>query len=151
MSYITNQKLISTPARDWMLLVEALGYLAAASLIVGMLPFRKVAALASKRRFVNDAISADAHGQEVARIRWAVSAVARRVPWRAVCFQKGLAAQLLLRRRRLPALLHYGISNRDAGLSAHVWVTSRELPVIGNELAHEYNCVAVFPQLAAVT
>ena len=149
MAYMINQKLISTPTRDWLLLVEALGCLAAASVAIRLLPFRKVATLASRRRFVNDVISADAHGQEASRIRWAVSAVASRVPWRTVCFQKGLAAQLLLRRRRLPALLHYGISNRNEGLSAHVWVTSSDLPVIGSEVAHEYTCVAVFPRSAA--
>lgn len=145
-AYMTSQKLIGTPTRDWLLLVEALGCLAAASVAVRMLPFRKVAAFASRQRFLNEVISADAHRQAVSRIRWAVSAVARRVPWRTVCFQKGLAAQLLLRRRRLPALLHYGISNRDERLSAHVWVTSSNLPVIGSEVAHEYTCVAVFPQ-----
>lgn len=145
MAYMTSQKLIGTPARDWLLLVEALICLAAASVAVRLLPFRKVAALASRRRLSDEAISADAHGQEVSRVRWAVTAVASRVPWRAVCFQKALAAQFLLRRRRLPAMLHYGIRNQDEGLRAHVWVTSNDLPVVGSEVANEYTCVAIFP------
>ena len=74
-----------------------------------------------------------------------MNACARRVPWRAVCFQRGLAAQLLLRRRRLRSELCYGIRpDRGDGLAAHVWVRSGEVDVVGCEDAADYRLVATF-------
>jgi hypothetical protein len=80
------------------------------------------------------------------RIRWAVSACARRVPWRAKCFEQGLAAQLMLRRRGTCSVLYYGAASGDErGLSAHVWVRDGDLDIIGGEIASDYAVLATFP------
>lgn len=85
---------------------------------------------------------------EVARVRWAVNAFADRAPWRAVCFQRGLAAHAMLRRRGLPSTLHYGVRNtEDAQLKAHVWVTVGPHPVVGVAEAAQFHRLASFPPL----
>jgi hypothetical protein len=127
------------------LLAEAFAALAIASALIGAFSFRRIAAIAAKRR-------EDAHGasKETARdVGWAIAAWARRVPWRAVCFQQGLAAQMMLRRRGLAAALYYGARHDEGGkLVAHVWVRSGDLDVIGCEGADAYGLLAVFPPAA---
>src|SRR5262249_28593518 len=83
----------------------------------------------------------------VRRIRWAIIATASRVPWRAVCFQQGLAAQMMLRRRNIPSVLYYGAAQGRGGLSAHVWVRDGNVDVIGGEMAHRFAVLATFPSL----
>lgn len=133
-----------TPA-DLALLAEALIVLTAASAAVRFLPFRATARLASlptpkgRRRSPDEAAR---------RIRWAVEAWVRRVPWRAVCFQIGLATHWMLRRRGLPSRLHYGVGQEGEVLKAHVWVTLEGAAVIGGAEAERYACVATFPPTA---
>ena len=77
---------------------------------------------------------------------WAIEAAAPRLPWRTVCIEQGLAAQRLLRRGGIDAVLHYGIRNRPAAakLEAHVWVTVGGETVIGGDAAPGYAEVATF-------
>lgn len=115
--------------------------LGCASLLIALLSFRRIAALAGRGRQGLAASPAQAR-----RIEWAVDAWARRVPWRAVCFQQGLAAQLMLRRRGRAASLYYGAArDDDGGLVAHVWVRSGAVDVIGCQGAERYGVLAVFP------
>ena len=84
--------------------------------------------------------------REVERVRRAIIIAARQVPWRAVCFQKGLAAQFMLRRRGVPSVLYYGAALGNANdLSAHVWVRDGGVDVIGGKLASRYAQLAAFP------
>jgi hypothetical protein len=131
-------------ANDWLLAGEALASLAWASLAIAFLPFRKVAGMASRAPALP---VASLEAGLPRRIRWAVDAWGRRVPWRAVCFQRGLAAHRMLRRRGYGSILHYGVAQREEkGLSAHVWVTLDGRPVIGGEEAPEFTCLATFPE-----
>src|SRR4051794_24590407 len=97
-------------ARDWLLAGEALASLVWASLAIAFLPFRKVAGMASTAPS-RPVTSLDTGLPR--RIRWAVDAWARRVPWRAVCFQRGLAAHRMLRRRGYGSILHYGVAQQE--------------------------------------
>jgi Transglutaminase-like superfamily len=130
--------------RRFALIAEAFAALALASMLIGLFRFRKIAALAAQARHERPG----APPATARDIGWAVAAWARRVPWRAVCFQQGLAAQLMLRRRGWAAALHYGARHDDHGkLVAHVWVRSGELDVIGCEGADAYGLLAVFPPM----
>ena len=127
---------------DWRLLGEALPTLVWASLAIAFLPFRRVAAAAS----LPSGQAARDDRDEARKIAWAVNAWARRVPWRAVCFQRGLAAHRMLRRRGYESVLHYGVAQEEAkGLSAHVWVSLDGRTVIGGEEAPRFACLATFP------
>jgi hypothetical protein len=80
-------------------------------------------------------------GVDVTALSQTVSAVARRMPFRALCFEQGLTVQRMLRRRGVPAQLHYGIAAAD-GLKAHVWISVAGTIVHGGELAPAYGEVA---------
>lgn len=129
--------------RDAPLLAEALATLAWASAAILLLPFRRVAALAETG--VGRAREGDA---DVATLRRAVDAWARRVPWKAVCFQRGLALHLMARRRGIASVLHYGVAQEPDGLAAHVWVSVGGRTVIGGEQAPRFTCLARFPASA---
>jgi Na+/H+ antiporter NhaD/arsenite permease-like protein len=130
-------------------LAETLIVLTLASLVIRFLPFRTVIRLAARvpqltsdRRARNDRL--------VAQIRGSLEAWARRVPWRTVCFQLGLALHVMLRLRGIPSVLHYGVRQTvEQGLQAHVWVTLGEEAVIGGEEAIGYACLASVPSADA--
>jgi hypothetical protein len=126
-----------------LLLIEALLALGLASALIAILPFRLVARLAAGGGARTYPPASSSEAQLIARVAraWAV-----RVPWRAVCFQQGLAALFMLRRRRLAATLFYGAAHSaDAALVAHVWVRSVAVDVIGCETAGDYRLLAAFP------
>lgn len=101
--------------------IEAGAVLAVASVAIRCLPFPRLLAAAGWRGRGGRPDDAAATAR---RIRWATDRVADVAPWRAVCFQRGLAAHWMLRRRGIPSFLHYGIDGRaPGGMSAHVWVT----------------------------
>jgi hypothetical protein len=128
-----------------LLLAEAAVAVTLASLAVAFVPF---AALA-RRLSSAQAPAAPPPGEELLLLRngrWAVEAAARRLPWRTVCFQKGLAFHAMMRRRRIGTFLHYGVTQSDEqGLQAHVWVSHGGVNYVGGEVASEFVCLATYP------
>ena len=123
------------------LLAEAGAAILAASLAVRLVPFRTLAERLSR----GEGGTAPADAETAYWLRRAVLAWGRRLPWRALCFEQGLAAFALLRRRRLKATLHYGAATFGGELKAHVWVTSGETEVVGCENKEDYGLLARFP------
>jgi hypothetical protein len=131
--------------QDRFLLLEAVFWLAVAGLAIAVLPFRYVGRLASGSIRQLE-LPPHARQDNVRRIRWAIICTAARVPWHAMCFQQGVAAQLMLRRRGIPSVLYYGAAQDDlSGLYTHVWVCDGNTDVIGGELAHNFAILATFP------
>lgn len=134
--------ILTIPWRRWLLLAEAGLCLAAAAAAIALLPFARVGRLASGGCARATAVDAP----RLKEVRWAVEAVSRRVPFRAKCFERGLAAQWMLRRRGIPSILFYGAAlNAKQGLAAHVWVRADGLDVVGCENAASFATVAQFP------
>ncbi len=129
---------------DRLLLAEAAAILAAASVAIQLLPFRRIVSALTRKG--SGRVDGTRSSKEIARALWAVEACARRLPWKIVCFQKGLALQMLLHRRGIATALHYGVAqDQERGLSAHVWVTYEGEAIIGGDRAAEYTCLATFP------
>jgi hypothetical protein len=138
------QKLRQLTYRDFFLLVEAVVWLAVAGVAITLLPFRQIGRLAA-RPISRPTPAEQPRLAQARRIRWAIVVTAPRVPWRALCIQQGLAAQLMLRRRGIPSVLYYGAAQHQDDLKAHVWVRDREFDVIGGEIASRYAVLATFP------
>jgi hypothetical protein len=139
------QKFFRFPGSDRLLLAETFCWLALAWIAIAVLPFRHVARLASiegRRQEPTPKVRAET----VRRVRWAMGACVGRVPWPAKCFQQGLAAQFMLRRRGMHSVLYYGAAPDDKqGLSAHVWVRDGDVDVVGGDIASRYAVLAKFP------
>jgi hypothetical protein len=130
---------------DRVLLWEGMVFLSLSSLAIRAIPPRIIQRTAtwSSRRALP---SPQERLAVLARTRWAVLACARRVPWRAVCYQQGLAAQWMLRRRGIPSVIYYGAApDEEKGLLVHVWVRDGEIDVIGGEGASRLAVLATFP------
>jgi hypothetical protein len=137
-------RLIRRPLRDNALLAEAVVALMAGWAAVRFLPFRQAARIASV------GLRSRAQPPDVERLSRAVAVAAKRVPWRAVCFQQGLALQWMLRRRGIDARLHYGVGYAPSSdLQAHVWVSVGDEIVLGRDEALAYKSVATYPPGAA--
>ena len=127
---------------QWRLILEALSTLAVASAMLRLMPFRRAIRFGSVPAGANERVAG-----AVEDCAWAVEAVARRLPWRCVCIQRGLAAQRMLRARGVDARLHYGArQNGSSGkLEAHVWVTDGGEAVMGGAEASGFAEVAAYP------
>lgn len=74
------------------------------------------------------------HEELVELVSWAVDRAAKRSPLRSLCFERGLAAQIMLRRRGVDATLLYGVGTgklTGEAIDAHVWVRVGTQQVIG--------------------
>lgn len=132
------------PRRELLQALEALGALVAAALAIRLLPFRLL--VRTIGRPARPAPAGDeAAASSAAEVRKAIRRVAPRLTWKAACFEQGLAAHWMLRRRGIPSLVHYGARQADSDLSAHVWVTVGGTPIVGEEEAARHTRVAVFP------
>ncbi len=133
------------PWQDRLLILETVLWLAIAGLAIAVLPFRHVGLLAA-RPIRRPELPRQARAQKVRRIRSAIITTAARVPWRALCFQQGLAAQFMLRRRGIPSVLYFGAAQDGRnGLYAHVWVRDGDVDVIGGGNAYRFAILATFP------
>jgi hypothetical protein len=131
--------------QDRLLLLEAILWLATAAIAIAVLPFRHVGLLAARPVRLQK-LPEQGRSNNVPRVRWAIITTAERVPWRALCFQQGLAAQFMLRRRGIPSVLYYGVAQNDRnGLHAHVWVRDGDVDVIGGEIADRFAVLTTFP------
>ena len=123
--------------RDWPTILEAGAVLAASSFLTRVLNFKIYIKMGS--RTVQSVRSSDG-----TRLSWITDELANRLPFRAVCLQRGLALQWMLRRRGLDAVLHYGI-RMQAEVEAHVWVTLGQVVMIGGPQHTTFSEVARYP------
>lgn len=129
--------------RDWALLAEAFVSLAAACVAVRLVPFRRLAPHIGA--ITTDAPPAHGPGRgQPARIGRAVQAVSRRVPWHTKCLTEAMAAQWMLRRRGLPAVLHLGVQKEGGAMSAHAWTSCNDEFVVCGAGAERFTPIAAF-------
>jgi Transglutaminase-like superfamily len=117
---------------DRRLLLAAASWMALVSAGLHLLRFAAVRQILD-RCASGGATDAGSHAQTIRRVRWAIGAVARRVP-RATCLVQALAAGVLLRRAGVACELRIGVrvSARQSRLfEAHAWIESNGAVAIG--------------------
>ena len=132
-----NTLLGLTPAKRGLLL-EALVWLALARVALVLFPFRVVAAHlgevctpAEAAGRISQSINEPEEIDAARSVGWAVRLMAGKVPFRAVCLQQGVAAKMMLRRRRIRSALHFGVAPKVGGLEAHAWLDTAGAKVTG--------------------
>jgi hypothetical protein len=118
---------------DFQLLIIALLVLNATRLGLYLLPFQAVYQQIMKVASLLAQINAKAVKQiEIARLRWAIEAVSRRLPYPPKCLARALTMQVLLRWQGYPNQIQIGVAKNQSGqLEAHAWVESNGKVVIG--------------------
>lgn len=131
--------------RQRRLLVETVLALVRARILLVLLPFRRLKPQLCK---LPDAEERDlsVRAQACAEVAAAIEVASPHMPWKVNCFQRGIAAQAMLRRRGVGATLIYGArSEVDKGVEAHVWVRDGDTEIIGGD-GSGYCVVARYPE-----
>ena len=140
-------RFFALPSRERLDLAEAVICLGLARLLL-LAPFKRIAPLLGRIQPAGDrsAVTLGAGKSAAAlAVRRALSRVAHRVPWNASCLVCAIAGRMMLRRRRMPSVLHLGTrTDGQAALAAHAWLSCGEIDVTGAEIADEYAPIAAF-------
>jgi hypothetical protein len=136
-------KMARRGAADVLLAGEALGLLVVFRTALAMMPVRKIIGAVTRGRADEaERLQAEETSQTrltARRVQWAVSAVARHSVVEFVCFPQALAGYMMLRRRRVPSTLVYGVARSDSGeLLAHTWLTVGNDVILGGEAAKDF-------------
>lgn len=129
--------------RRQLLIVEASATMLVARVSLAIFPFRRVAK--GFGAFVpptdpRAVARAQGIGEQQARVAkavgWAVRTSAPWMPFRSVCLQQAMAAQIMLRRRRIPSVMHFGAAKGDQKpIDAHAWLDAAGVKVTGYPVA----------------
>ena len=80
-----------------------------------------------------------------AEIGWAVTRAARYVPFKAVCLPQAMAARVMLKRRGVKSVMHFGAAKgQDKPLDAHAWLDAAGVEVTGYPVAKNFAEIACF-------
>jgi hypothetical protein len=134
------------------LVIEAVACLAAARLGLVALPFPRLArhlgAAMTPREARALAVSIPASPQAVRiaeDVGWAVTRAARYLPFRAVCLPQAMAARMMLARRGVASMLHFGAAtDGDGRVIAHAWLDATGVEVTGYPVPPAFAEVACF-------
>jgi hypothetical protein len=138
--------------RRRMLLGEAVVWLLLARLALLFIPFPRLARHLGTFVPPTDprALQVMSKGShEYARIAeevgWAVTRAARHVPFKAVCLPQAMAARIMLKRRGVDSVLHFGAAKgQDKPLDAHAWLDAAGVEVTGYPVAKNFAEIACF-------
>jgi len=142
------------PIRRWrrclasqIMLTEAAMYLLAARLALAIFSFRRLTGFLG-RGARQPELTGEARARARGEVRAAIMTIWRRAPWQTTCFHRAIAAQSMLRRRRVSTTLYYGAATLDKrGLKTHVWLQDGDVGVMGHGIArrNRYHVLARYP------
>jgi hypothetical protein len=124
--------------------VEALIALLMARGAMAFLPFRRIAAWLGTPGGESPATAAVEEISTAQEIGWAVSAMARWVPWDGRCLAQALAATRMLRRRGLEGTVSFGACEGDTGFAAHAWLRLGPYIVTGGASHERFKVFTTF-------
>lgn len=130
------QKFRRLDSADKWLLVHATLWLALASIMLLVLPFRWLA----KRLSAMDGSGGLSPDPDLLdRIGIAVRTAAGNVPWRSDCFSQSIAGQKLLKHHGYRGTIHLGVERSGKEkLAGHAWLTCNGTMITGGEDAGRY-------------
>jgi hypothetical protein len=132
------------PVPDLLLAAEAVFLLAFFRVCLALFPVKKIIHTLTR---TPQSPAATLNTATALRVRWAVEAVSRNSPAAFVCFPQTLAGYTMLRRRKTPSTIVYGVArsaDSDAKLIAHTWLTVGELGehiLLGGEGASAFSAI----------
>ena len=135
---------------DWpgrCLLLEALGWLGWAKLLLQLVPFRWIAPRLGTLKAESPPEISPAERELALRISWAVQSVAAHVPLGFVCLPQAIAAKWMLRRRHLASTLYLGVARpEEMRLTAHAWLRVGDKILTGRAESFAHSTIATFAE-----
>jgi len=129
------------------LLLEAFALLGVARFMILAVPFKWLA-LSLGERMSESCTCMNASDLYVARmIGQAVRSAANNTPWESVCLPQAVAAQWMLKRRRITGTLYLGVTKDDTkseNFAAHAWLRCGNVVLTGSSGHQQCTVVATF-------
>jgi hypothetical protein len=138
-------------------LIEAVAWLLVARLSLIFVSFPRLARRLGTLVAPTDAraLRANSDGKEdqarvAEEVGWAVTRAARHVPFSAVCLPQAMAARIMLKRRGVDSVLHFGARigqdkiGQDKPIDAHAWLDAAGVEVTGYPVANTFAEIACF-------
>jgi hypothetical protein len=135
------------------LLVEAVACLLAARLALIFIPFPRLARRLGtfvpptdpRAARIQTEVMTDRARRLAEEIGWAVTRSARYVPFKAVCLPQAMAARVMLKRRGVKSVMHFGAAKgQQKPLDAHAWLDAAGVEVTGYPVAKNFAEIACF-------
>jgi len=134
------------------LLAEAVTCLFAARLALIFIPFPRLARRlgtfvppTDPRVLRTKTVAADGQALLAEDIGWAVTRAARYLPFKAVCLPQAMAARIMLKRRGVESVIHFGAAKgTEKPLDAHAWLDAAGVEVTGYPVAAQFAEIACF-------
>lgn len=134
------------------LLAEAVAYLLAARLALIFLPFPRLARRlgafvppTDPRASEAKANAAPDQARLAEAVGWAVTRAAHYVPFKAVCLPQAMAAQVMLRRRGVGSVMHFGAAKgAEKAYDTHAWLDAAGIEVTGYPVKENFAEIARF-------
>ena len=138
-------KFFRMPAVERRYLIEAALSLVVARFALRWLPYRRLSRLLERAPRQPEVTGAERE-QLRKGVQWAIDRAAPYLPGEIVCFPRAVAAQQMLRRRRVGTTVYYGANTLpERGLTAHVWLQDGSVGVVGDRSAQDYHIMARYP------
>ncbi len=138
------------PTSEWLLATEALTRLMLAQVLLLILPSQRLLQLLGKLSPPTQ-IPTCPQKKTLHRLRWALDAAERRLPWNLKCLPKAIAAKGMLDHRHIANTLCLGVQRQTGQaedsqnrLQAHAWVRVGQGIFIGGQEAERYTQIAQF-------
>ena len=134
------------------LLIEAALWLFLARVALVLVPFPRLArhlgtfVPPSDARALHGRSSGPAeHARIAGEVAWAVMRAAHHAPFRAVCLPRAMAARIMLARRGVGSVLHFGAARGQNGpFHTHAWLNAAGVEVTGYPAAADFADIACF-------
>jgi hypothetical protein len=138
--------------RRRLLLLEAAGWLLVARLALVLIPFPRLAPRLGAFVSPQEARAAQARwpqtpdrAEQAQIVGWAVTRAARYVPFKAVCLPQAMAARIVLKRRGIESVMHFGAARgEEKPIDAHAWLDAAGVEVTGYPVAAGFSEIACF-------
>jgi hypothetical protein len=129
------KKIRSFAAMPWStkwLFAEAVFTAAYVKATLLFLPFRKVALWLGALKGEPDAPAMPYQLSLVKKISFAIKLCDRYAPWPTECYTRSLTAKIMLKRRKLPSTLYFGLrKDEQNSLHGHAWLQCSGIIVTG--------------------
>lgn len=130
-------------------------WLLATRLALLVVPFRKLASRFgafvppqdSRVQGTLGASSTPGNVRVAREVSWAVTRAARHVPFKAACLPQAMTARIMLRRRGVASVMHFGAAKGTKpgkAFEAHAWLDAAGVEVTGYPVAQEFTEIASF-------
>ena len=141
------RKFVKLPFREKSLFIEALFFLTEGCIIFLFIPFRKIAPLLGVHKCETSNVLAQHHSITLAGIDRAIKRANHFLPWKNKCIHQAFTAKIMLKRRRIPSTLYFGVAKPDrrlGNLKAHAWVRCGKWIINDGHPDHTFTTLGIF-------